>query len=91
MVCAALGHRLRKDGHVKAGRTEWFKFTEEQKHAAVSHYLGNGHNASATVRALGYPSHTLLGAWIKEIAPEAVKPRKDRVECSLEQKTAAKS
>ncbi|MDR0514882.1 MAG: IS3 family transposase, partial [Coriobacteriaceae bacterium] len=55
----------------------------------MSHYLGNGHNASETIRALGCPSHTLLGAWTKGIAPEAVKPRKDRVECSLEQRTAA--
>jgi transposase InsO family protein len=73
-------------GFVKESRTKWFKFTEEQKHTAVERYLSNGKNASATVRALGYPSRALLDIWITELAPGARKPRKDRIECSLEQK-----
>jgi transposase InsO family protein/transposase-like protein len=80
---------FKKQGFVKESRTKWFKFSEEQKRAAVKHFLNNGRNASETVRALGYPSRTLLGEWVKELAPNERKKRKNRIECDLEQKIEA--
>ncbi|WP_226847412.1 hypothetical protein [Bifidobacterium lemurum] len=44
--------------------------TDEQKRAAVDHYLGHGRRASRTMRMLGYPkSRDLLVRWIDELAP----------------------
>jgi transposase InsO family protein/transposase-like protein len=80
---------FKRQGFVKGSRTKWSKFTEEQKHMAVTHFLDNGRNASKTVRALGYPSRTLLNTWIDEIAPGVRVKRKDRIECNLEQKIEA--
>ena len=49
--------------------------TDEQKRAAVDHYLGHGRRLKRTMRALGYPkSHELLTAWIDELAPGRRKP-----------------
>ena len=46
------------------------RYTDEQKRAAVDHYLEYGRRLSRTMRALGYPkSHELLTAWIDELAP----------------------
>ncbi|OZG66630.1 integrase, partial [Bifidobacterium hapali] len=45
------------------------RYTAEQKRAAVDHYLTHGRRASRTIRRLGYPSKTLLAAWIDELAP----------------------
>ena len=46
------------------------RYTDEQKRAAVDHYLGHGRRLKRTMRALGYPkSHELLTAWIDELAP----------------------
>lgn len=46
------------------------KFTDEQKRAAVDHYLSHGKRAAATMRALGYPARKgLLAEWIDELAP----------------------
>lgn len=46
------------------------RYTDEQKQAAVDHYLGHGRRLKRTMRALGYPkSHELLTAWIDELAP----------------------
>jgi transposase InsO family protein/transposase-like protein len=78
-----------RQGFVKESRTKWFKFTEEQKRDAVEHFLENGRNISLTARALGYPSRALLSLWIDELAPGSRKKRKDRIECSLEQKVEA--
>ena len=37
------------------------RYTDEQKRAAVDHYLGHGRRLKRTMRALGYPkSHELL-------------------------------
>lgn len=54
------------------------KFTDEQKAAAVRHYLATGRNGSRTIRELGYPSHTLLSKWVDELAPGARRRRKPR-------------
>ena len=46
------------------------RYTDEQKQAAVDHYLGHGRRLRRAMRALGYPkSHELLTAWIDELAP----------------------
>lgn len=46
------------------------RYTDEQKQAAVDHYLEYGRRLSRTMRMLGYPkSKELLMAWIDELAP----------------------
>lgn len=46
------------------------RYSEEQKRAAVDHYLECGRRLSRTMRMLGYPeSKELLMAWIDELAP----------------------
>ena len=46
------------------------RYTDEQKRAAVDHYLEYGRRLRRAMRALGYPkSHELLTAWIDELAP----------------------
>jgi transposase-like protein len=65
------------------------KYSEEQKLAAVEHYLESGQNQVRTIRALGYTGRELLAEWVKEIAPEACKKRKCVVQYSEEQKRTA--
>lgn len=45
-------------------------YSDEQKQTAVKYYLEHGRCISRTCRKLGYPSRTLLGQWIDEIAPD---------------------
>ena len=46
------------------------RYSDEQKRAAVDHYLEYGRRLRRTMRALGYPkSHELLTARIDELAP----------------------
>ena len=46
------------------------RYSEEQKCAAVDHYLECGRRLSRTMRMLGYPENKeLLMAWIDELAP----------------------
>lgn len=47
------------------------KYTQAQKEQAVKHYLENGRCLAVTIKALGYPSRTLLSAWVQEQRPEA--------------------
>ncbi|MDA3950214.1 MAG: IS3 family transposase [Spirochaeta sp.] len=54
------------------------KFSDEQKQVAVDYYIYHGHNLSRTVRALGYPSRTLLSEWIDELRPGI---RKGAIRC----------
>lgn len=42
------------------------RYTEEQKRAAVDHYLTHGRRASRTMRQMGYPSKEVLASWIDE-------------------------
>ena len=44
------------------------RYTEEQKRAAVDHYLTHGRRASRTMRQMGYPSKEVLASWIDELA-----------------------
>ena len=46
------------------------RYSDEQKRAAVDHYLEYGRRPGCTMRMLGYPkSKELLMAWIDERAP----------------------
>lgn len=46
------------------------RYSDEQKRAAVDHYLEYGRRPGCTMRMLGYPkSKELLMAWIDELAP----------------------
>lgn len=65
-------------GTVKDRRIYESKYTEKQRRDAVDHYLSNGKSLSATVRAVGYASHTLLAQWVDELAPGERKKGKSR-------------
>ena len=44
------------------------------KERAVEHHRDHGQCIAATIKALGYPSRSLLSAWIQEINPQARAP-----------------
>ncbi len=54
-----------------AGYVRQPKYTQAQKEQAVKHSLENGRCLAVTIKALGYPSRTLLSAWVQEQRPEA--------------------
>ena len=62
-------HEQRLDLHTGYARAP--KYSQAQKELAVEHYLEHGRCVSATIKALGYPSRTLLSAWVQEQHPEA--------------------
>ena len=45
------------------------KYSDEQKRAAIKHYLDHGRCISATMKALGYPGRASLTAWVRELNP----------------------
>ena len=46
------------------------KYTTTQRQLAVDHFLSHGRSVAVTVKALGYPSKSLLGNWIQQAHPE---------------------
>ena len=46
------------------------KYSQAEKEQAVEHYLTHGRCFAATITAVGYPSRTLLRAWVRELYPE---------------------
>ena len=46
------------------------KYSDEQKQAAVQHYLDHDRCIAASMKALGYPGRATLTAWIDELHPE---------------------
>ena len=46
------------------------KYSDQQKQAAVKHYLDHDRCIASTMRALGYPCRELLSGWIDELHPE---------------------
>ena len=46
------------------------RYSQAHKAQAVGHYLEHGRCIVATIRALGYPSRSLLSAWIQELHPQ---------------------
>ncbi len=65
------------------------RFSEEQKLAAVTHFLEHGRNLSRTVRLMGYPSKETLRKWCDELAPECRKKRVGGLQYTEEQKKEA--
>jgi len=55
---------------LSASYVRWPKYSQSQKELAVEHYLEHGRCLAATIKALGYPSRTLLPAWVQEVHPE---------------------
>jgi transposase-like protein len=54
-----------------AGYVRQPKFTDAQKKVAVDHYFEHGRCLALTVKALGYPSKTLLSIWVRERDPSS--------------------
>ena len=68
------------------------KYTEEQKQAAVAHFVEHGMRYSFTVREMGYPNRELLRDWVREMLPERRITSGQRVpgrSCSDEEKRQA--
>lgn len=47
------------------------KYSQDQKQAAIAHYLAHDRCIAATMRALGYPGRGTLTAWIRDALPES--------------------
>ena len=50
----------------------WQKYSDEQKQAAVEHYLNHDRCMTGTIKALGYPCRDTFVAWLDELHPEAM-------------------
>jgi len=50
------------------------RYSQAHKERAVEHHRDHGHCIAATIKALGYPSRSLLSAWIHELNPQARAP-----------------
>ena len=46
------------------------RYSHADKERAVGHYLEHGRCIAATIRSLGYPSRSLLSAWLQELHPQ---------------------
>ncbi|WP_240542196.1 hypothetical protein [Bifidobacterium sp. CP2] len=66
------------------------RYTQEQKRAAVDHYLTHGRRASRTMRQMGYPSKEVLAAWIDELAPGERRIRRGPVPVELKREAVLK-
>ena len=47
------------------------RYSQAHKERAVEHYLERGRCIAATIKALGYPSRSLLSAWLQEMHPHS--------------------
>ncbi|MFG6433068.1 ImmA/IrrE family metallo-endopeptidase [Roseateles sp. LYH14W] len=56
--------------HSTAGRSG----SQTHKERAVEHHRDHGHCIAATIKALGYPSRSLLSTWIQALNPRARAP-----------------
>ena len=68
------------------------KYSDEQKQAAVEHYVDHDRCIASTMKALGYPCREVLTAWIDELHPgvrKRVVGRAPNVQHPLELKNAA--
>ena len=50
------------------------RYSQAHKERAVEHHRDYGHCIAATIKALGYPSRSLLSTWIHELNPQACAP-----------------
>ncbi len=62
------------NGDLHQEKTDGRRYTQEQRNAAVTHYLEHGKCLNRTVRAMGYPSRNLLSEWVSEDVPEYKRP-----------------
>ena len=46
------------------------RYSQALKELAVEHYLEHGRCIAATIKALDYPSRSLLSAWLQELHPQ---------------------
>ena len=53
-----------------AGYVRQPKYSQAHKELAVGHYLEHGRCIAVTIKALGYPSRSLLSAWLQELHPQ---------------------
>lgn len=65
---------------VPAGYTRQPRYSQAHKERAVEHHRDHGHCIAATIKALGYPSRSLLSTWIQELNPQARAPAFGRPE-----------
>ena len=68
------------------------KYSDEQKQAAVEHYLDNDRCIASTMKVLGYPCRGTLTVWIDELHPQIrqrIVGRAPNVQHPLELKNAA--
>ena len=52
------------------GYVRYPKYTQAQKDSAVDHFVSGGRCIAVTIKALGYPSRSLLASWIRKAHPE---------------------
>ena len=81
--------REQETGVLWQGYSRRPKYTDEQKAAAITHYLEHGRNLSRTIRALGYPSKETLRSWRDELVPEGRKKRVGAPKYTREQRNEA--
>ena len=75
-------------GYVRSKQT----YSDQQKQAAVEHYVNHDRCIASTMKALGYPCREVLTAWIDELHPgvrKRVVGRAPNVQHSLELKNSA--
>jgi putative transposase len=53
-----------------AGQVRQPRYPPAQKERAVQHDLEHGRSMVVTIKALGYPSRSLLSAWIQALHPQ---------------------
>jgi transposase InsO family protein/transposase-like protein len=63
-----------------AGYARQPRYSQAHKERAVEHHRDHGHCIAATIKALGYPSRSLLSTWIQELNPQARAPAFGRPE-----------
>lgn len=58
------------------------KYTPLQRQQALEHFVAHGRCLAVTIKALGYPSRSLLASWIRDAHPE-LRPRVGRAHDAL--------
>ena len=77
------------NGEIRKENTRRSKYTNNEKQQAVNHYLEFGKCYSRTCRMLGYPSRELLRQWVKDLAPESRKFKRNGLKLTLDEKETA--
>jgi transposase InsO family protein/transposase-like protein len=67
-------HEYEQRLDLPAGYVRQPRYSQEHKERAVEHHRDHGRCIAATIKALGYPSRSLLSAWIQELNPQARAP-----------------